>query len=304
MVDAVDLGREAGQDNAALGLVDDVVDGINRRCLRGRAAWQLGVRRIAEHGDHAGIAKRGEALAVDLALDVLAGGIHLVIAGEHDRAEVRRDGDGSGIRNRVRDADELHGDRADLDLLTRRHGLQGWQWQVVLGELGLNHCGRKRQRDHAADRCTRPDQVCKRSDMIVVSVRNQHGIDRATLQGTHVRQVDVDAKAAIVAMRKADAAIDHEADIVVLDDHHIAPDFAETANRRNANRVHHVRHGNAKCGLPAPGDGAEVEFLAYSCPLGVWRSLVARSVRDGEVRSSNLRTPMSSQGRPPEPSRP
>ena len=304
MVDAVDLGREAGQDNAALGLVDDVVDGINRRCLRGRAAWQLGVRRIAEHGNHAGIAKSREALAVDLALDVLSGRIHLVVAGEHDRAEVRRQCDRCGIWDRVRDADELHGDRTDLNLITRRHGLQRRQWQVVLGELGLDHCGRKRQRDHAADGGARADQVGKRSDMVVVRVRNQHSIDRATLEGAHVGQVDVDAKAAIIAMRKADATVDHEADIVVLDDHHIAPDFAETANWRNANRVRHARHGNAKCGLPAPGDGAEVEFLAYSCPLGVWRSLVARSVRDGEVRSSNLRTPMSRQGRPPEPSRP
>ena len=34
-------------------------------------------------------------------------------------------------------------------------------------------------------------------------------------------------------------------------------------------------------------------IIATLCPLGVWRSLVARSVRVGEVRSSNLRTPIS-----------
>ena len=34
-------------------------------------------------------------------------------------------------------------------------------------------------------------------------------------------------------------------------------------------------------------------IIATLCALGVWRSLVARSVRVGEVRSSNLRTPMS-----------
>ena len=39
-------------------------------------------------------------------------------------------------------------------------------------------------------------------------------------------------------------------------------------------------------------------IIATLCPLGVWRSLVARSVRVGEVRSSNLRTPMSV-GEPP-----
>ena len=39
-------------------------------------------------------------------------------------------------------------------------------------------------------------------------------------------------------------------------------------------------------------------IIATLCALGVWRSLVARSVRVGEVRSSNLRTPMSV-GEPP-----
>src|SRR6185436_12403388 len=33
-------------------------------------------------------------------------------------------------------------------------------------------------------------------------------------------------------------------------------------------------------------------IIATLCALGVWRSLVARSVRVGEVRSSNLRTPI------------
>ena len=37
-------------------------------------------------------------------------------------------------------------------------------------------------------------------------------------------------------------------------------------------------------------------IIATLSPLGVWRSLVARSVRVGEVRSSNLRTPIESSG--------
>jgi hypothetical protein len=40
---------------------------------------------------------------------------------------------------------------------------------------------------------------------------------------------------------------------------------------------------------------------ANLCVLGVWRSLVARSVRVGEVPSSNLGTPIETRGNPGSP---
>ena len=297
VVDAIDLRGEAGQDDATRRLVDDIVERLNRGGLGRRASGQLRIGGVAEHREHAGIAERAEALAVDLAANVLAGRVELVVAGMDDRAELRVQRDRGGIGDRVRDADELRGDRADLDHVARLHGDERRQRQIVLRQLGLDHRDGERQRDDAADRRARADQVRQRGNVVVVGVRHEDGVDGLAAHHAHVGQEDIDAKAALIAMRKADAAIDHDANAVVLDDHHVAPDFAETANGGNANRIRHAGHGTGKRvrsrRTPGVCVGLGARFLAYSPPLGVWRSLVARSVRDGEVRSSNLRTPMS-----------
>jgi hypothetical protein len=44
--------------------------------------------------------------------------------------------------------------------------------------------------------------------------------------------------------------------------------------------------------MPAPRSSTAASESRYACRFGVWRSLVARSVRVGEVPSSNLGTPM------------
>ena len=55
----------------------------------------------------------------------------------------------------------------------------------------------------------------------------------------------------------------------------------------------------ARRSRPLAATAQSTELTATLCALGVWRSLVARSVRVGEVPSSNLGTPIRPQGRNP-----
>ena len=104
----------------------------------------------------------------------------------------------------------------------------------------------------------------------------------------------------------------------VVDDHQLGPGrgraLEELLRGRDAARDlrHLVRAEHLQAGRPVLGEAVDCEqfvgeaddlvalshgpIIATLSPLGVWRSLVARSVRVGEVRSSNLRTPIESWG--------
>ena len=82
-----------------------------------------------------------------------------------------------------------------------------------------------------------------------------------------------------------------------------------TGSRSTARARAATRRGSARRRSARPRSGTRRRVLseiAYGSSsganlsrLGVWRSLVARSVRVGEVPSSNLGTPMTSTGEPP-----
>ena len=141
------------------------MDRLDRRGLGLRAARQHRVRRVAEHREHAGVAERGQARAVDLAARVLARRVELVVAGVDDHARARGQREGGRVGNRVRDADDLGADVPDLDDVAGRHGDERGHGQVVLGQLRLDHRDRERQRDDAADGRAGADQVRERGDV-------------------------------------------------------------------------------------------------------------------------------------------
>ena len=64
-------------------------------------------------------------------------------------------------------------------------------------------------------------------------------------------------------------------------------------DRSGARAVRHRAHGAGRGAAPRPRGGARRALVPWS-RHGLWRSLVARSVRVGEVPSSNLGSPMSS----------
>ena len=88
LLHAVDVRGEAGDDDAPLGLGEDLVEGLADGALRGRRARRLDVGGVAEQGKHALLAELGERVDVgDATVDGRV--VELVVAGEHDGARGR-----------------------------------------------------------------------------------------------------------------------------------------------------------------------------------------------------------------------
>ena len=124
------------------------------------------------------------------------------------------------------------------------------------------------------------------ADVVVVAVREHDGRDRQAGEVRDVGQelLDGAADGAARAAREADAAVDDEARVAPLDTVRLRP--TSPTPPRGRIRSTGSTGGNVDA-RPVVGAG-----VRYWRPSGVWRSLVARSVRVGEVPSSNLGTPM------------
>ena len=112
----------------------------------------LGVRRVAEQQVDAAVADLGEladvgALAVDRRV------VDLVVAGVHDPPARRLEDDGGRIGDRMRHADELDAERAELERLVAGRDLAqlGFAQQPVLVELRLDEPERQPRRDDDRD---------------------------------------------------------------------------------------------------------------------------------------------------------
>src|SRR6266550_3922145 len=60
LLDSVDVGRERGDENAALALGDDLAEDLAHGLLRERHPWALGVRGVTEKEIDAAVAEVGE----------------------------------------------------------------------------------------------------------------------------------------------------------------------------------------------------------------------------------------------------
>ena len=158
---------------------------------------------------------------------------------------VQRDRDGVG--DRVRDADELGLERADLDRLAARVDLD--QLRVVahpvLVELRLDQSERQ-PRAPDLGHADLAHQVRQRADVVLVSVRQDDRAQRArrVAQVAEVRQHEVDAEHLVA--RKAETRIDQDPLAVLLDHGHVLADLAETAEGDDSNgRRHRVAVASA-----------------------------------------------------------
>ncbi len=95
---------------------------LDTRFRAGFAGHQR-VGRIADHRQHAFVAQLAERISVGRFAQERIG-IELPVAGVHDRAERRRDGQRVGFRDRMRDRHELDVERSELQRAAQRHDLQ------------------------------------------------------------------------------------------------------------------------------------------------------------------------------------
>jgi hypothetical protein len=246
LLHAVDVGGEAGDDDAALGAREDLLEVRADDRLRRREAVAVGVGRVAAEQQHALGAELREArdvgrLAVDRRL------VELVVAGQQDRAELAGQRDGAGVGDRVRHVDQLERERPELDLIAGIEVDQLDVAELVLVELRARH--RHRQRP-AVDRRRRlraqlAQHPRQRAEVILVAVCDDDRLDvRGALEQVgEVGQDEVDADH--LGRREAQADVDDDDPPVLLDDRHVLADLAQAAERRTRTRS---RRGRCRAG--------------------------------------------------------
>ena len=148
LLHTVDVRGERGDEDLPLPQREDRAERLTHEALRAGVAGTLGVRRVAEQEIDAPVADLRE--LADVGLQPVDGRvIELPVPCVHDATRRRLDDERRRVGNRVRDADELHPERAEFErLVARRRGDQlRLLREAVLVELRLHERKRQRSRD-------------------------------------------------------------------------------------------------------------------------------------------------------------
>ena len=224
----VDVRREGDDEDPALAKRDQRAKRFSDEPLGAGHPRPLGVRRVAEHQVDAEVPELRQ--PADVGLEAVDGRVvELPVARVDDPAGRRLENDRDAVRNRVRHADEVQRERADLDLLPGLGLLQlRRRSQAMLVELRLDQAERQLRRDHLVA-VHLAEQVWQPTDVVFVPVREDDGVDAAVAQVADVRQNEVDAKMLVPGEREA--RVDDDDLVAVLVDRHVLADLAEAAQR-------------------------------------------------------------------------
>ena len=142
------------------------------------------------------------------------------------------------VGNRVRDANELYPERAELERLVARRGGDELCLlrEPVLVELRLDEPERQRSRDDDVD-VDLAQQVRKPADVILVAVREDHRSDTSALEVADVGEEQIDAE--VLVAREGEPGVDDDDLPRHLVDGHVLADLAEAAERDDPKRVAH-----------------------------------------------------------------
>ena len=156
--------------------------------------------------------------------------VELVVAGVHDAAARRLEHDRGGVRDRVRHADELDPERAELERLVAGGDLAQLRLarEAVLVELRLDQAEREPRGDD--DRNVHlAHEVRQRADVVLVAVREHDAADhlRALDEIREVREDEVDAE--VLVAREREPGVDDDDRALGLVDGHVLPHLAEAA---------------------------------------------------------------------------
>ncbi len=225
---------ERGDEDPALAPREDLAERLTDDPLGLRDAGPLRVRGVAEQEIDAAAADLREPADVG-PLPVHRRVVELVVARVDAAAARRLERDRGGIRDRVRHADELEPEGAELDRVVAGCELPqlGGPEEPVLVELRLDEREREARREHERHSHL-AHQVRKGPDVILVPVR-EHDRAHHLLPLTQVREVgqdEVDAEMLVPRERKP--RVDDEDRSVGLVDGHVLADLAEAAERDDA----------------------------------------------------------------------
>ena len=254
-------------------------------CGPGAARWW------SRRGGGDAVAPEGaEPRAVGPAAAIVLAVVELVVAGEDDRPDRRLDRQRRRVGDGVGDADEL--DREGRPCVTRWPGTTGTSGgsgtsaSASLARTSAMVNGSPTMRPRWARRSRiRWPSAATWSSWPWVSRTAAIGPSPARVD---VRQQLLDGAAALRAAREPDAAVDDDPLAAPRDQRHVAADLAQAADRDHSEGARH-RAGSRAVGRSRQPAGAAGTGAAGRCRVpywrssGVWRSLVARSVRVGEV---------------------
>ena len=177
--------------------------------LRGREARAVGVGRVPAEQEHTLPAQLGQARDVGRHA-VHRGLVELVVAGDHDRAQLGAHGHRARVGDRVGHVHELDRERAEVERVAGKQVLDLDVAQAVLVELGAGH---GHGEPPAVDR--RPvvelaQDPGQRAEMVLVAVGDDDRLDvgRALAQVAEVGQHEVDPEH--VGGREAQADVDDD----------------------------------------------------------------------------------------------
>src|SRR5699024_8991882 len=232
LLDAVDVGGEGSDDDAAFGGAEEVLEHGADVLLQGSEAGDLGVRRVRHEQVHALLAEAGEGAQVgDAAVERQL--VHLEVAGVEDVPGTGADEDSQSIGDRVVDGDEFEVEGTELvEVVLGDHTGDGLD--PVFLELGLDE--RDRQlRAEDRDVALAAQQIGHGTDVVLVAVGQDEPDDvvEAVIEVGEVGEDEVDA--GLVLFGEEHAAVDDEQFAVVFEHGHIAPDLTEPAERDDAN---------------------------------------------------------------------
>src|SRR5579885_877860 len=115
-LNAVDGGRETGDEEAALGAGEDFVELTANGAFAGRVAFALDVGRVLQQREHAFLPVFGEGVQIE---EAVVGGrrVDFKVARMDHHPERGMNGERHTIHQAVGDLDGMHGERADPDAL-------------------------------------------------------------------------------------------------------------------------------------------------------------------------------------------
>ena len=229
MLDAMDGGGEAGEEEALLGGSEDVVEAGDDGLFAGGEAGAVDVGGVLEEAEDALLAEVGEGLEVE-GMAVGGGEIDLEVAGVEDDADGGVDGEGDAVDEGVRDADGEDGEGAeveaaageDLDELgvVEEAMLFELAFDVGEGELGAV--------DGDVELGEDPGEA---ADVVLVAVGEDDAADLAAVldEVGDVRDDDVDAEELFFG--EHEAGVDDEDVVAEVEGETVHAELAESAER-------------------------------------------------------------------------
>ena len=237
LLHAVDVRREARDENAPAARRDDLPERLADDALAPGEARALGVRRVGEQKVDTAVAELGEATDVG-AQPVDRRVVELPVAGVEDQAGGGLDRDPDAVGDRVRHADELELERAELNRRPVRVRLLqlGRAQQPVLVELRLDEPEREPRPPDLLD-LDLAQQERQRADVILVRVREDDRAHVLVAEVAEVREDQVDAE--VLVAREGQPGVDDDRLAADLEDGHVLAHLAEPAERDHAQNVTH-----------------------------------------------------------------